>query len=93
MMTTAVAYRDSETQRIGMSCIMEQNSHHAPQMDSAAGACFSKVFKLFGPISGATIRFMSAQRRGSRPSNFAILLVFLTLKNNNNNKIIIKKSF
>ena len=44
------------------------------------GACFSKVPKLFGPISGATIAFISTQCRGSRPSNFAILLVFLTLK-------------
>ena len=45
-----------------------------------SGACFSKVPKLFGPISGATIPFISSQRRGSKPSNFAILLVFLTLK-------------
>ena len=29
------------------------------------------------PISGATIPFISSQRRGSRPSNFAIVLVFL----------------
>ena len=45
-----------------------------------AGACFSKVPKPFGPISGATIPFISSQRRGSKPSNFAILLVFFTLK-------------
>ena len=44
------------------------------------GACFSKVPKLFGPISGATIPFISSQHRGSRPSNFAIVLVFLMLK-------------
>ena len=44
------------------------------------GACFSKVPKLFGTISGATIAFISSQRRGSKPSNFAILLVFLILK-------------
>ena len=44
------------------------------------GACFSKIPKLFGPISGATIPFISSQRRGSKPSNFAILLAFLTLK-------------
>ena len=30
--------------------------------------------------SGATISFISSQRRGSKPPNFAILLVFLTLK-------------
>ena len=45
-----------------------------------AGACFSKVPKPFEPISGATIPFISSQRRGSKPSKFAILLVFLTLK-------------
>ena len=44
------------------------------------GACFTKAPKLFGPISGATIPFISSQRRGSKPSNFAILLVFLKLK-------------
>ena len=45
-----------------------------------AGAFFSKVRKLFGPISGATIPFLSSQPRGSSPSNFAIHLVFLALK-------------
>ena len=44
------------------------------------GACFSKVPKLFGPISGTTIPFISSQRRGSKLSNFAILLIFLILK-------------
>ena len=44
------------------------------------GACFPKVPKLFGSISGTTISLISSQRRGSKPSNFAILLVFLTLK-------------
>ena len=43
-------------------------------------ACFTKVPKLFGPISGATIPFISSQRRGSKPSNFAILFVCLKLK-------------
>ena len=42
--------------------------------------CFSKVPKLFGPISGATIAFITSQRQGFKPSNFAILLVFLLLK-------------
>ena len=41
---------------------------------------FSRVPKLFGPISGATIPFISSQRRGSRLSNFAIVLGFLILK-------------
>ena len=44
------------------------------------GTCISKVPKLFGPISGATIPSISSQRRGSKPPNFAILLVFLILK-------------
>ena len=44
------------------------------------GACFSKVPKIFGPISGTTISFISSQRRGSKPSNYAILLIFHILK-------------
>ena len=44
------------------------------------GARFSKVQKLFGPISDATIPFISSQRRGFELSNFTILLAFLTLK-------------
>ena len=44
------------------------------------GACFAKVSEPFGPISGATIPFISSQHRGSKPSNFAILLIFLTSK-------------
>ena len=35
---------------------------------------------LFGPIAGAAISFMSSHCRGSKPSNFAILWVFVTLK-------------
>ena len=49
-------------------------------MKTWQGACFSKVPKLFGPISGATIAFIPSKRRGSKPSNFAILLFFLILK-------------
>ena len=45
-----------------------------------SGACFSKVPKLFGTISGATIAFIPSQRRGSKHSNFAVLLIFLILK-------------
>ena len=41
---------------------------------------FSKVPQLFGPILGATIAFITSQRQGFKPSNFAILLVFLLLK-------------
>ena len=41
---------------------------------------FLKSSETFGPILGATIPFVSSQRLGSKPSKFAILLVFLTLK-------------
>jgi len=44
------------------------------------GGCFSKLPQLFEPISGTTIPFISSQRRGSKPSNFAILFIFLILK-------------
>ena len=44
------------------------------------GACFSKVQKLFGPISGATIAFISSQCQGSTSSNFAMFLVSLHKK-------------
>ena len=43
-------------------------------------ACFTKFPKLFGPISVATIPFISSERRAAKPSNFAVLLVFRTLK-------------
>ena len=36
------------------------------------GACFSKVPKLFGPISGATIAFISSQCRASKPSKLFV---------------------
>ena len=36
-------------------------------------ACYSKVPKLFVATSGAIIPLKSRQRRGSKPSNFAIL--------------------
>ena len=40
----------------------------------------SRVPKLFGPILSAAITFISSRRRGSKPSNFTILSVFLTSK-------------
>ena len=40
---------------------------------------FLKSPETFAPISGATIPFISSQRRGSKPSNFTILQFFLTL--------------
>ena len=66
---------------------MKVNDHHSFFSASSSkyslngpGACFSKVPKLFGPILGTTIPFISSQRRSSKPSNFAILLIFLILK-------------
>ena len=55
-------------------------SHDGPFVLYPAEAYFSKVPKRFGPISGATIPFISSQRRALKPSNLAFLLVFLTLK-------------
>ena len=43
------------------------------------GACLLSP-ETFGPISDATTPFISSQGRGSKPANFAILLVFRTLK-------------
>ena len=73
-------YEHSSHSYTSKSC--GQNMGGGNQDDSLAepGACFSKVPKLFGPILGTTIPFMSSQRRGSKPSNFAILLIFLILK-------------
>ena len=50
-------------------------------MGSSQRASFIKAPKLFGPFLGAAIAFSSSQRCGSKLSNFAILLDFLTLKN------------
>ena len=49
-------------------------------LHSVKYTCFSKVPKFLGPTSGATIPVISSQRRGSKPSNFAALLVFHTLQ-------------
>ena len=41
------------------------------------GACFSKVPKLFGRISGDTILFVSSKRRGLEARNFAVIFIFI----------------
>ena len=57
------------------------NSRSLAEKKLRAGVCLpSKSPKLFGPISGTTINFISLQRRGSKPSNLAILLVSFTLQ-------------
>ena len=43
----------------------------------APGACFSKVPKLFGRISGAIILFVSSKRRRLEARNFAVILIFI----------------
>ena len=40
------------------------------------GACFSKVPKLFGRISGDIILFVSSKRRRLEARNFAVIFVF-----------------
>ena len=75
---TAMTERDDGTSVDWTKCILCQETTSEPLQ--CPGACFSKVPKLFGSLSGATIPVISLQRQGSKPSNFAVLLVFLTLK-------------
>ena len=46
----------------------------------SSGACFSKVPKLFGPISGDIILFVSVQRRRLKARNFAIVFILFPLQ-------------
>ena len=41
------------------------------------GACFSKVPKLFGRISGDIILFVSSKRRRLEARNLAVILIFI----------------
>ena len=41
------------------------------------GACFLKVPKLFGRISGRLILFVSSKRRRLEARNFAVILIFI----------------
>jgi len=41
------------------------------------GACFSKVPKLFGRISGYIIHFVSSKRKRLEARNFAFILIFI----------------
>ena len=43
----------------------------------APGACFSKVPKLFGRISGDIILFVSSKQRRLEARNFAVIFVFI----------------
>ena len=42
-----------------------------------AGACFSKVPKLFGLISGDIILFVSSNLRRLEARNFAVIFIFI----------------
>ena len=42
----------------------------------APGACFPKVPKLFGRISGDIILFVSSKRRRLEARHFAVILIF-----------------
>ena len=41
------------------------------------GACFSKVPKLFGRISGDIILFVSSERRRLEARNVAVILIYV----------------
>ena len=41
------------------------------------GACFSKVPKLFGRISGDIILFVSSKRKRLEARNFAVIFIFI----------------
>ena len=42
------------------------------------GACFSKVPKRFGRISGDIILFVSSKRRRVEARNFAVIFIFIS---------------
>ena len=63
--------------------IMALSVQSLPSQDVETRAVSPKSETLrayFGALSGATIPFISSKSRGSKPSNFATLLVFLHLK-------------
>ena len=47
------------------------------QRELGSGARFSKVPKLFGPISGDRILFVSSKRRRLEARNFAVIFIFI----------------
>ena len=48
---------------------------------ASPGACFSKVPKLFGRISGVMILFVSSKRRRLEARNFAVIFIFIPFNN------------
>ena len=75
-MSGSLIYHRQKIAKLTFRAFSPVSAHHHLE------ASFSKVSNLFGLISGAIIPFTSLQRRDSKPSNFAIHLVFLTLKKN-----------
>ena len=53
------------------------NPHMTPSLEIEPGACFSKVPKLFGCISGDIIHFVSSKRRRLEARNFAVIFIFI----------------
>jgi len=47
------------------------------EYENSLGACFSKVPKLFGRISGDIILFVSSKRRRLEARNFAVIFTFI----------------
>ena len=45
-----------------------------------SGARFSKVPKLYGPLSGVIITFVFQERRGFKSSNSTVVFLFVALK-------------
>ena len=47
------------------------------EFQTTPGACFSKVPKLFGSISGDIVLFVSSKRRRLEVRNFAVIFIFI----------------
>ena len=50
---------------------------HRLNADFSPGACFSKVPKVFGRISGDIILFVSSKLRRLEARNFAVAFIFI----------------
>ena len=48
-----------------------------PDIKAIPGACFSKVPKLFGRISGDIIIFVSSKQKRLEARNFAVIFIFI----------------
>ena len=77
--------------RFKLSCLM----HSKWGNFSGSGACFSKVPKLFGRISGDTILFVSSKQRRLEERNFEVIFVFIpfttyeTTSNKQNKQVVL----